>query len=146
MTKAPIAGSKSFLKRILPFAVISGVLQSIGAAILFFGSLEYLKPTEPNTLVILAFIIFGFIFFIRAPKVFGLPLIKKQKWQLAFTALVILIVIPIFFYIPALVLFFNLTPLHLSIIEIFESVSVIGVFSLLQYYLADWFIERQVVE
>ncbi len=145
-TKAPISGSKPFLKRILPFAIVSAVIQSIGAAVLFFGSLEYLKPLEPNTLVLLAFIIFGFVFFIRAPRVYGAPLVNKQKWQLVLTAMIIFAVIIAFFSTPVLVLFFNLTYLHLPLIEILESVLIICIFCIFQYYLADWFIGKQVVE
>jgi cation-transporting ATPase E len=128
-----------FLKRVLSFAAWSAVVQSIGAALVYAVSPTYLKISPPNTLVILAFITFGFIFFASAPGVYQGLLTRSKKLQIASFAVFEFFLLIAVFHVPVLTNFFNIPSLHLSALNIAEVVAIIGVFSLAQYEIARRF-------
>ncbi len=69
----------SFLKRVLPFAVINGALTAAAAILVFSLGPNALKFAGSNILVVLVLIVLGYWFFILVPKTFGIIATKKQK-------------------------------------------------------------------
>ncbi|MDO8481706.1 MAG: HAD-IC family P-type ATPase [bacterium] len=63
------ASKQNFLSRVIPLAAGLGAIEAVGAAIVFITSPQYFKTAETNTLVVLAFITFGLLFFILASNV-----------------------------------------------------------------------------
>jgi cation-transporting ATPase E len=129
----------SFLKRVLPFVFWSTVLQIIGVVVIYVLSPDYLKMAESNTLVILAFIVFGLVFFACAPSVYHGSTTKSEKRQisilLAFEILLIFIALHIAFFNT----FFNLTYLSLPIKTSLEVLGVLLVYCYLQYLVSRLF-------
>jgi cation-transporting ATPase E len=135
-------GSKPFLKRILPFAVWSAVLQTAGTVLIYAISPAYLKTVPPNTLVVLAFIAFGFTFFAVAPFVYQGLLNGIKKTQILILGITELFLLIIVFKIQLLTIFFNVPALHLSNPNIIETLLIIAVGCLLQYFLARRFASK----
>jgi cation-transporting ATPase E len=132
--------NRSFLKRVLPFTVISAIFQAIGTTIIFLTSPRYLLDASSNTLAVLSFIILGFVFFAFAPAVYRETLAMKQKIQVLFFALFEIVLIILAFHIPFAMTFFNITPLYLTTYEWIVFSSCIIVFSVVQYFVAKRFL------
>jgi len=135
--------SEPFLKRILPFSLISSIFQAIGVLIIFFLSPEYLKVASSNTLVVLAFIILGFIFFICAPAVYQRTMNQRQKIQIAILGIFEIILLFVFFKTDFLVYFFNIIPFHLDQGEMTKVALVLTLFCGFQFVIAKLFISAR---
>lgn len=135
--KQHLTDSRSFLQRVLPFAFSSAIFQGMGAAVIFAVSPQYLKIAQSNVLAAIAFIIFGFVFFIFTPGVYRGVTTRAQKLMFAafgaFEALLLYLV----FQIPFLLKFFDIT--YLTGVNIFGVALVFMICALLQYELAKWF-------
>jgi cation-transporting ATPase E len=98
--KAPLTKT-SFLKDLLPFPIISAIIQSICVVGIYLLSTSTLNHNNPNTIVALTFIIFGYIFFAFAPRVYGEAMSIWQAlglWTLfAFEVIVLVTVFTITF-------------------------------------------------
>lgn len=138
--KQHLTSSQSFLQRVLPFAFSSAILQGGGAAAVFALSPQYLKIAQSNVLAAIAFIIFGFVFFIFTPSVYRGVTTRAQKMMFlafgAFEALMLYLV----FQIPFLLKFFDIT--YLTGVNIMGVALVFLVCAFAQYGLAKWFLRR----
>ncbi len=128
-----------FLKRVLPFAAWSAVVQAIGAALVFAVSPAYLRTIPPNTLVVLAIAASGFMFFACAPRVYQGLFTRTKKIQIFCFAVAELLLLILVFHIPLLVAFFNIPSLHLSTVNIVQTSAIVGFVCLAQYGLARRF-------
>ncbi len=128
------ANDKSFLKRIMPIIIFCAVIEAIGTALIFLLSPEYLKIVPSNTLVMLAFIVFGFFFLIFAKNVYCKSIVKKEKIQLFLLGIFGLVLLLIALKIPFLVSFFNITLPFPSIALIIETLSIVAFFGGIQYF------------
>jgi len=137
------ASVKPFLGRIMPFVVSSAVVQAAGVGVVFVLSPAYLKTAESNTLVILAYILFGFVFFICTPAVYRGSTTAMQKVQ--FLALGILEILLGWFVLktPFLTDFFSVTPVRLSSRNVLELCSVFFVVMCAEYLLARRFVSAR---
>ncbi len=135
--------SQSFLKRIFPFALFSGIIQALGLTSVFFMSLGQEASLDSNLAVLLAFLVFGFVFFAFSPRVYHFPLSTLQKKQIWFLAVAELLVLFIIFKIPFLSAFFNIVNLQLSSMKIIEISFVVLVFAVFQYLGSKWFMKRE---
>jgi len=133
------ATSENFLRLVLPFVLWSAILEAIAVATVFALSPEYLKAAGSNTLVGLAFIICGFIFFAFAPRVYRGVISKQEKTNLAWLAVFELLLLAVILKIPFLVHFFNVTPEYPSLIETGKALLVLGVYGVAQYVVTKRF-------
>jgi cation-transporting ATPase E len=127
----------NFLRRVIPFALISAIPQSIITAVAFYASLEHIELHAPTSLLVLSFIIVGVIFFMCAPSVYSGPTLKIQKRQFYLLVVVEIISVIVLINIPLIASFYNLSvPTLQSIIEL---VPLISLYALIQYGIAGWF-------
>ena len=106
---------RPFLSRVMPFVLYSAIVESIAAALVFLLSPPYLKVVASNTLIGLAFIVSGFIFFLLAPSVYRSKLTKSERWQVCSLGVGEILFLYVILQIPFLVHFFDLTIPHPSI-------------------------------
>jgi hypothetical protein len=124
----------SFLRRVIPFALVSAIPQALITAVAFYGSLEHIQIHAPTTVVVLTFIIVGIIFFMLAPSVYSGPTLKKQKRQFYVLVFIEAISVAVLINIPFVASFYNLTvPSVRSVIEL---VPLISLYVLVQYGIA----------
>ncbi|MEO8638016.1 MAG: HAD-IC family P-type ATPase [Candidatus Taylorbacteria bacterium] len=133
---------RPFLKRVLPFAAISALPQTILVVFAFYASIENTKITSPTSLVILAFILAGLIFFTFTPRVYAGVTTDAQKKQ--FFALIVLEIVSFLFLvkIPFIDTFYNLkSPSLLSVLEL---APLALIYAVIQYILAKWFSQDEI--
>ena len=136
---------KPFLKKILPFAIYSSIIQTIFITLIFILSPIYLKTAQSNILVIIAYIISGFTFFIFTPYVYRGIITGAQKIQMFSFALAEAIILLIILKIPIITTFFDTT----NIIPLLSKNSIITIICALilliysQYRLAKWFVQQK---
>ena len=123
----------------MPVVVACAVLEAIGVALVFALSPDYLKNSNSNTLVGLAFILFGFFFLFFATNVYCGSITKKEKWQLLLLGIFELVVFFLMLQIPLLIRFFNITLPYPSPIFIGKSLLVVLVFVCAQYFVVRKF-------
>jgi len=137
--KVPPASTEPFLKRIIPFALSSALLQALGVMIAFVLSPEALQAAESNFSVILAFIVLGFIFFVCAPGVYRGITTRLEKMQLfclgVFEVLLLLFVLRT----PFLLSFFNVAYIQFSLQEGLWAVFLLCLFGVAQYLVSKLF-------
>jgi cation-transporting ATPase E len=127
----------SFLKRVIPFALISAIPQVLVTVAAFYSSLEHIKLHAPTSVVVLSFIIVGVIFFMCAPSVYSGPTLKIQKRQFYLLVIIEVISVVALINIPLIASFYNLTVPSLP--SVIELVPLISVYALVQYGLARRF-------
>ncbi|MCX6755623.1 MAG: HAD-IC family P-type ATPase [Candidatus Nomurabacteria bacterium] len=137
--KTPPSNEKTFLGQILPFVLCCAIVESIAIALVFFISPEYLKNAQSNTLVLLGFIVSGFIFLALAPNVYSSSLTRKEKSHLFVLAFVEIILILILTKVPVLINFFNITTPFPAMNYILESLVILFIFGIFQYILMKRF-------
>ncbi|MCX6757732.1 MAG: HAD-IC family P-type ATPase [Candidatus Nomurabacteria bacterium] len=137
------SNGKSFLRQIMPFVLCSAIFESIAIALVFFFSPEYLKMAQSNTLVILGFIVSGFIFLALAPNVYSASLTKKEKFHLFILAIVEIILMMLILRSSILVHFFNITTPYPPINFVAQSLLILLAFGIVQYFIMKkFFIKR----
>ena len=126
------AKDQPFLKRIMPFTIYSAIFQAFGLAIIYWLSPTYLKAAQSNTLVLMGFIIVGFIFFIYALKHFQGEITRIQKLQISALALSEILLLFMVFNILPVAVFFDITGPYPALKYIFEIFLIAGllIFSL----------------
>jgi|GEM_PF-430496 len=137
------ASTESFLSKVLPFVIWCSIIEAIGVAVVFALSPTYLKLAGSNTLVALAFIVCGFIFFALAPKVYRGVQTNKEKLHLLYLAIFEIVALLILLKIPLIVRFFDVTKPFPSFMEILIALGVLLVFGLVQYFVMIKFIAKQ---
>ncbi|MFZ1019839.1 MAG: HAD-IC family P-type ATPase, partial [Minisyncoccia bacterium] len=100
---------RPFLKKIMPLVFVCAVAEAIGMALVLFLSPNYLKNSASNTLVMLAMILFGFLFLLFGTSVYCGKLTKKEKWQLFLLGVFQIVVCYLALQIPLVIKFFNIT-------------------------------------
>ena len=135
----PPVGTQPFLKRVMPFALWSAAVQALGISLVYALNFFYFKILPPNTLMVLMFIILGFVFFIFAPSVYQGTLDRIKKKQIFILGIFGLVIMFIAFQISWVRLFFNINVPLLSWHQIITLLSIVSFFSLLQYGLAKKF-------
>ncbi len=139
--KAQPASDQSFLKRVLPFAAASAVIQALGIAIVFLLTPESMRTAHSNMPVLIAFIALGFTYFVCAPQVYHEAGAAVKKYQFYICAIAEIILLYALYRIPFLSTFFNISHVLLSATTAAEIGAVILVFCFAQYLLMkDFFI------
>lgn len=136
----PQVSAKPFIKRVLPFALWSAVLQTLGIGLIYLINEWLLKITPVNTLILLQFIILGFAFLIFAPEVYQGKVSRRKKRQIYIMAPVGALVLWIFFQIPFLREFFNISILNVTPLSSLLISFISICFCFFQYLLAQRFI------
>ncbi len=137
------ASSLGFLSKVLPFVIWSSIIEAIAVAVVFVFSPTYLKVAESNTLVALAFIVCGFIFFALAPKVYRSVQTGREKLHLLYLALFEVVALFVLLKIPFVVRFFNVTMPLPSLMEVTKTLVVLLGFGLAQYVVMRVFVFRR---
>jgi cation-transporting ATPase E len=133
--KAGVTKDQPFLKRILPFTVLSAILEALSLVIIYWLSPNYLKLAQSNALVLIEFSIVGFIFCIYSFVYFQGKTTPTQKLQIfALTGLEAILLLVVF-STPLFANFFDLIRPNLNIYNILEILLVTGLFIFLQRYL-----------
>ncbi len=127
----------SFLRRVIPFALVSAIPQALVTSVAFYSSLEHIEIHSPTSLVVLSFIIVGIIFFMFAPSVYSGPTLKIQKRQFYLLVVVEVVSVVALINIPLIASFYNLTVPSLP--GVIELVPLISLYALVQYGLARHF-------
>lgn len=123
--------NKSFLRRVIPFALISAVPQTIVMAFAFFSTLERMEIHGPTSLVALSSIVISVVFFMHAPTVYSGPLTAAQKGQFLLLVILEIISIYILINIPLITKFYNLAAPSLH--SVIELIPLLGLYALVQY-------------
>ena len=131
--------ARPFLKRIMPLVLVCSVVEALGTALVFLMSPEYLKTAASNTLVIFAYILFGFVFLLFGTSVYCGKLTKKEKLQLLFLAIFQTVVILIALRISFVISFFNITPTFPSWVSMGQALIIVLVAVFVQYLLVKKF-------
>jgi cation-transporting ATPase E len=139
-----IKHNKSFLRRIIPFSIISAIPQALVAVLAFYESLEHFKRNGLTSLVVVAFIIVGVIFFMYTPKLYSGPITKNQKKQFFFLVVIEFIFIVIFFKSPFLLNFYNLNTTLLS--SVARLLPVFVAYIIIQYVITKIFLIEKVLK
>jgi hypothetical protein len=134
---------KSFLKRVMPVVFCCAIVEAIGAALVFALSPHYLKVASSNTLVGFSFIIFGFLFLYFATNVYCGSVTKKEKLQLLILGIFELIIFCLALQVPFFIRFFNITTPYPSFVSVVNTLLIILVFGLVQYFIVKKFFSVQ---
>ena len=137
------ASTEGFLAKVLPFVIWCSVIEAIAVAIVFILSPSYLKVAESNTLVALAFIVCGFIFFALAPKVYRSVQTIHERLHLLYLGIFEAVILFLMLKIPLVVRFFDVTKPLPSFVEVIEALSVLVIFGVVQYVVMKVFVARQ---
>ncbi len=132
-----IKDDKSFLRQVLPFAFISAIPQALVVTLAFYSSLGNVQHHGVTSVVLVAFIIVGFIFFMYTPSVYSGPTTKNQRRQFLLLAVIELVSVSALINLPFVATFYNLqTP---SVHSVLELAPLIVLYALVQYGLVRWF-------
>jgi cation-transporting P-type ATPase E len=84
--KEGVTSDQPFLRKILPFSLISGVITSLATVAVFLLGPKRLQFVGSNIFVVIALIALGYWFFVLAPMAYGIKVDNKQKKFLYFLA------------------------------------------------------------
>jgi cation-transporting ATPase E len=126
--------AESYLKRLAPFVVTSGFLQTAGLLVLYI--LNPVTDATSNIFMVLGFSVLGFAFFASAPMVYQTFVTRSQKWGIALWGIVELSLLIIALNLHWVCVFFTINVSPLTTLALEKTVIVLVVFSLLQYVLA----------
>ncbi|MEI8339175.1 MAG: HAD-IC family P-type ATPase [bacterium] len=133
---------ESFLKRVLPFTISSGILQIIGIMTIYILSLDSLTTAQSTTLAAVTFIFFGLNFFLCAPGVYNGEITKIKVLQILSLVVLEMIALFVALRITFVKTFFSLQSFYLSNQLLLETIILIVVFCGLQYLVAKKFIHK----
>ncbi|MFA5841712.1 MAG: HAD-IC family P-type ATPase [Candidatus Paceibacterota bacterium] len=139
----PPASKQGFLKRVVPIAAWLGAIEAIGVASVFVFSPDYLKTSETNTLVVLAFMIFGLIFFIFASSIRHKITLGIQKLQVLGLCVAELMLGVFISSVPFLTDFFNVDYQYPSPGDMGKFSIIIAVSSLALYVFVKLFFKKE---
>jgi len=124
---------RPFLKRIMPLVFFCAIVEAIGMALVLFLSPAYLKNSSSNTLVMLAMILFGFLFLLFGTNVYCGILTKKEKRQLFLLGVFQIVVCYLALQIPLALRFFNITTPYPPLSFVGKTLLIILACALAQY-------------
>ena len=133
--KVHVTKDQPFLKRILPFTILSAGLETLSLVVIYWLSPNYLKLAQPNPFVLIEFSLVGFIFCIYAFVHFLGKMTLTQKLQISVLAGLEALLLFIIFITPFFANFFGLIRPNLDINNILEILLVTGLFIFLQHNL-----------
>ena len=128
MAETPPVSTKGFLKKVLPFPLFASLIEAGGLALVFVLSPNYLQVAESNTIALIAFIMFSFLFFMLAPRMYNGVLGWGERLQLFLLALFEIGLLSFVLSAPLLVYFFDLTPEPPSFMSIALATVVVLIF------------------
>ena len=134
--KVPPVSKEPFLKRVVPLAVWSAVIQTAAIALIYVVNALYFKVSPPNTIILLSFIAVGFAYFSYIPAVYQGLLSWKRRFQIFYTLVIAAIILTAGFHVSIFLSFFNVVPLHLPVASVCLALGIIVVFCLAQYAVA----------
>ncbi len=138
------ASSEPFLKRVLPFAAISALVQSFAAVAIFLLSPGYMQSAESNTLVVLTYSILGIIFFLFTPSVYRSKTSLIEKTQFLFMIVFDVVLFLAIYNISWLTSFFDVIPItNFADINFTYIIPIIIITGLIQYGIAKYFISKK---
>jgi cation-transporting ATPase E len=137
------ASDKPFLSRVMPLVFVCAIVEAIGTALVFLLSPDYLKVASSNTLVGLAFILFGFLFLFFAAKVYCGALTKKEKLQLFLLGAFQLVVFCLALQIPFLISFFSITLPYPPAGFVGETLLIVLICGIIQYFIVKIFFSKK---
>lgn len=140
--KIIFSNRKPFLSRVMPLVISCAVIEAIGAAVILVLSPDYLKTSTSNTLVLLSFIVFGFLFFIMATSVYSDKLIKKQKLHIFLIGIFEIILLILMSKSTLLTNFFDITTPYPSLGYISKTFIVIFIFGSIQYLIVKKYLRK----
>ncbi len=129
------AATADFLKRVLPYPLAGALLGALAIGAAFILSPDYFKAAQSNTLVVLAFIAVGFVFFAFAPRVYESAPTLMQKMQIFLLGLADIALLYIVFTTPLLVRFFDLAPQFPPLASIVQILAIALSYAVLLYAL-----------
>lgn len=109
-SKSPAPEGKNFLRTVLPFTCLSGVLQAIAVGAIFLLSPEAMRTSGSDLYVLIASIVVGTIFFAVTPWFFRGTLTRSQIRELLIVLVVEAILFAAAFRIPLVMRFFEVPP------------------------------------
>lgn len=130
--------AQSFLRKVLPFSVLSGALTAVAAIIVFILSPTASQVGGSNIYVVLVLIALGYWFFVLAPQAYGIVTKKLQKKILYLFAVIILFLLFLVMRNQPLSRFFDLQ--WPEFVSAGLTIAVIGCFGWIQYQvMLRWF-------
>ncbi len=142
LEKIKPSNTKSFIKKVLPFPAISSVLQAIFISIVFLLNPLYLRMNGSNITVIIFIIIFGFIFFFSAPKIYLGFFSKLQRNHFVYLFIVEILLLTLILKLNFAIKFFSLRTINFSEISnvgyMVMSLVILG-FIFAQYRISKYF-------
>ncbi|HVB20097.1 MAG TPA: HAD-IC family P-type ATPase [Candidatus Paceibacterota bacterium] len=133
----------SFLRQVIPFALVSAIPQALVTSVAFYTTLERTQAHAPTSLVLLSFIIVGIIFFIFTPSVYSGPSTRAQKWQFLLLIIIEIVSFSVLVRIPIVTLFYNLSAP--SVHSIVGLVPLLAAYAIVQYALARRFSRAELI-
>jgi cation-transporting ATPase E len=131
---------ESFLKRVLPFPFLAAIPATLIALLAFYDSLEHVSR-GPTSLVVLAFIMAGVIFFMLTPRVYSGHTTKVQKRELVILVVIETVLILVLFRIPLLAVFYDIkAPAFRSFMELLPWALIYG---FVLFVMAKLFVARR---
>lgn len=110
---------ESFLRRVLPFASISAIPQLIVVMFAFYDYSENLVAQGSTSLIALATIVSGVIFFMFTPRVYSGPVLRSQVYQFIGLTMLEIVSFVLILSIPFFTKFYNLDmPALTSVLEL----------------------------
>ncbi len=134
-----LPSTKDFLRRILPFSALSGLIQAVGVSIVFALSPD--KTATSNTPAVLTFIALGYIFFAFALSVYSGAITANKRNTIIGLGVIETVLLFFLFKIPALMGFFNLTQPPEETLE--AILAIVLIFGFLQGIIARYFVQKE---
>jgi cation-transporting ATPase E len=136
------ADTRPFLKKVIPFALVSSVLQVCVLSFLFLFFVKYLQIKEINSLIMVSLIILSFSFFIFSPKVFQGAVDRTQYIEIGMLFVLESILLFIVFQIPLAMSFFNISTKNMSLDNLLIIGYTIPFCYGLQYFITRYFTQQ----
>lgn len=141
--KVEPASTEPFLRRVVPFALVSALVQVAGMAAIY-TLIPGLKRAETvNTIIMLAFVIFCYLFFLFAPAVYYGATLRPRKLQLILLGILEAVLLIAVFQVPIAMNFFDVVHIRLSTADMLKMLAVVGLAWLAQYGVAQFFLRRK---
>jgi cation-transporting ATPase E len=127
-----------FIKKIVPFSAINGVIMAVAAALVFFLVPGILKHSDSNSLIVITLTALGYWFFVLAALNYDAIPNRKQALTLTALGTAVLVVLAATIYAEPLSGFFELVPPALIQVAI-TSVIIFAAGFLQSRFALSWF-------
>ena len=137
------ASTEPFLRRVVPFALASACIQTIGLSLVYLLIPLAIRTSQSDTVVMLAFVILSFCFFSLAPSVYYGVTERPRKLQLALLAGVETLLMMAVFLVPFAMSFFHVNEVDLPISVLASMAIVVLIVWFALYGTARYFLRRK---